>query len=169
MPKIRLPFTGQYGLVRGRVGIPIAALPELIFEFKIDTASCFTLLFDKDFLYVCQMLGCSPRRYQDIINWIHLHPQFFERKEKGLICPAGKLRHVFLIKSSHVCLLDTADSDIRGWMAQPYVWGAFSEQFLNPTEGKGRESLPSLFGVDKLNKLRKFVWAYRRKRITLVR
>jgi hypothetical protein len=166
MPKIKLPFIRQYGCVNGRVGIPIADLPELIFEFKIDTCSCCTILFDKDFLFVCGMLGWTSYRDPDIINWICLHPQFFERKKEGLIYPAGKLEHVFLIKSSHICLLDFAGNVLRGWM-EPHVWGSFSAQFLNPPEGKGRESNISLLGVDKLNKLRKFIWAYPRNRITL--
>jgi len=168
MTKIRLSFTGPYGLVKGRVRIPSDALPDLIFRFKIDTGACWTLLFDNDFLSVCGALGWTSYRNPDIINWIRLNPQFEEETDE-VYCPGGKLGPVFRIISSHVCLLDSVGNVPPGWMAQPLVRGAFSAQFLNPPKGKGRESHISLLGVDKLNKLRKFIWAYPRHRITLTR
>jgi hypothetical protein len=178
MPKIKLSFTDQYGHVReygyvnGRVRVSSDFPPyrafEFKFEFKIDTGACWTILFDNDFLCVCGAMGWTSYRNPDIINWIRLNP-YFEEEGNGVYCPAGKLGPVFRIRSSHVCFMDFAGNVPRGWMAQPLVRGTFSAQFLDPPKGKGRESHPSLFGVDKLNKLRKFVWAYPRERITLIR
>jgi len=172
MPKIKQRFSGHYGHVNGLVRIsgdfPPYSCFEFKFEFKIDTGACWTLLFDNDFLYVCGVMGWTSYRNPDIINWIRLSPYFEEEKDK-VYCPVGKLGPVFRIRSSNVSLLDSTGNVPRGWMVQPHLRGTFSTQFLNPSSVNGRESHISLIGVDKLNELRKFVWAHPSNRLTLFR
>ena len=175
MPEFTLPFTGEYGYVEGEVCIlAVSTAPIKKFRFKIDTASSLTYLFDKDFISLCEALGCPYRKCPDVINWIHLHPNLFAKEKKPRVSPGGILEHVFCIKQSYLRLLDSAGNPPQGWGYHSTLWGTFSTLFLSPPKNEDENKLYppfhiSLLGVDKLNELHRFVWAYPRNRITLTR
>jgi hypothetical protein len=170
MADITLPFTNGWGLIQGWASVARQDIKVQRFIFKIDTASSWTLLLDEDFISICASLGWDRSRYPDIINWIRLNPQFFEEEIGGAYCIAGRSEAIFRIKDSYIYLLNSAGNVPRRWgPPQLLLRGSFSTQFLNfPEDERGRASHFSLLGVDKLNELRQFVWAYPRK-ITLFR
>ena len=179
MPEFTLPFTGRYGYVEGEVCIlAVSTAPIKKFRFKIDTASSLTYLFDEDFILLCETLGCPYRECPDVINWIHLHPNLFTKEKKPRVSPGGILEHVFRIEQSYLRLLDSAGNPPQGWAYHSTLWGTFSTLFLSSPKNEGKDknedenkvyptSHISLLGVDKLNELRRFVWAYPHNRITL--
>ena len=171
MSKIKLPFTGKFGEVEGRIHIIGQKLTRPNFRFRIDTGSWWTLLMDKDFEDICLQLGWVSHIYPDIMNWIFLQKHYF-LDEGYASCIAGKSDNpIFLICNSNLSLLDpVCRSPVppRKWSYQKCVFGTFTTKFLNSREDlKNCSSHISLLGVDKLNNLKKFVWSYWRKQITL--